>query len=191
MQSVTRQGGYYGRMFTFISGNRGLDFAGTVLTRVRDHEDLLRTPADLSHWVVAAGLLDSPPHCTSAQLADGIVLREAIYRLAKSAAEGETGAEADRATVNAAAEGALPHIALTGRDGVSRTGDLRAALTAVARAAVELLGTPERDLVKECGRPDCTRLYVDTSRGQSRRWCEMGRCGNRAKSAAFRSRQHG
>ncbi|RJO76891.1 CGNR zinc finger domain-containing protein [Nocardia panacis] len=34
------------------------------------------------------------------------------------------------------------------------------------------------------------RRYLDTSRGNARRWCDMTICGNRAKSAAFRAR-HG
>jgi predicted RNA-binding Zn ribbon-like protein len=176
-------------MFTFVSGNLGLDFAGTVQARVREYRDLLQSPADLADWVVAAGLLDSPPRCAPALLAEGVELREAIYRLARSASDGEPGMRTDRAIVNAAAARPLPRVALTDDGAVDRTGDLRAALAAVARSAVELLGTPERLLVKECGRPECTRLYLDTSRGRSRRWCDMGICGNRAKSQAFRSRQ--
>lgn len=177
-------------MFTFVSGNLGLDFAGTLTTRVLAPVELLRTPADLSAWTVAAGVLDQPPRCALAQFADGVELREAIYRLSKSAADGEPGTRADRATVNAAADGGLPRIELTDLGAVTRTGDLRAALTAVARSAVELLGSDEHHLVKECGRSECSRLYLDTSRGRSRRWCDMTVCGNRAKSAAFRSRQN-
>ncbi|WP_245560246.1 CGNR zinc finger domain-containing protein [Nocardia asiatica] len=32
---------------------------------------------------------------------------------------------------------------------------------------------------------------MDTSRGGSRRWCDVTLCGNRAKSAAFRARHGG
>jgi len=72
---------------------------------------------------------------------------------------------------------------------VERDGDLDAALSTVARDAVQLLGGPRAVQVKECGGEVCTRLYVDVSRGSSRRWCDMHECGNRAKAAGFRARQ--
>jgi predicted RNA-binding Zn ribbon-like protein len=72
---------------------------------------------------------------------------------------------------------------------VERSGDLDAALSTVARDAVQLLGGPRAVQIKECGGEVCTRLYVDASRGSSRRWCDMHECGNRAKAAGFRARQ--
>jgi predicted RNA-binding Zn ribbon-like protein len=43
--------------------------------------------------------------------------------------------------------------------------------------------------VKACPGPDCGWVFHDRSRNGSRRWCDMGECGNRAKGAAFRARQ--
>ncbi|MEU6657487.1 CGNR zinc finger domain-containing protein [Streptomyces sp. NPDC046821] len=54
---------------------------------------------------------------------------------------------------------------------------------------MELLTQPAGQ-IKECAAPRCTRLYVDRSHRGSRRWCDMTRCGNRAKAAAHRSRHH-
>nr|WP_272918512.1 CGNR zinc finger domain-containing protein [Nocardiopsis alba] len=51
-----------------------------------------------------------------------------------------------------------------------------------------MLADPEVAL-KECGRPDCTRLYLDRSRGARRTWCGMDECGNRVKAAAYRARR--
>jgi predicted RNA-binding Zn ribbon-like protein len=34
-------------------------------------------------------------------------------------------------------------------------------------------------------------VFLDSSRNTSRRWCDMAACGNRAKSASFRSRHRG
>lgn len=187
--SITCQGGYYEEVFTFVSGNLALDFAGTVMGRSTRFEDVLSTPAALADWIVAAGLLDSPPTADADTLARAVRLREAAYRMALAAARETAFDDGDRRTVNEFAEGVPPSISLRADGTVVRSGDADAALAAVARSAIELLGS--RALVKECGRPVCTRLYVDTSRGGSRRWCDMTLCGNRAKSAAFRARHGG
>jgi predicted RNA-binding Zn ribbon-like protein len=69
-----------------------------------------------------------------------------------------------------------------------RTGGLENALASVARSAAELLGGPDAARIRQCEREPCTRLYVDLSRGSTRRWCDMRECGNREKAATFRSR---
>ncbi|MGK8521205.1 CGNR zinc finger domain-containing protein [Nocardia asteroides] len=176
-------------MFTFVSGNLALDFAGTVKARSTTFDDGLVTPTALAEWIVAAGLLDHPPHSDADTLARAVRLREAVYRTALAATQGSAFADTDRRTVNEFAVGAPPAVALRADGTVDRSGDADAALAAIARSAIELLGSTA--LLKQCGRPACTRLYVDTSRGGSRRWCDMTLCGNRAKSAAFRARHGG
>jgi len=42
--------------------------------------------------------------------------------------------------------------------------------------------------VRRCADPRCTRVFLDTSRNGTRRWCDMGTCGNRAKAARHRAR---
>ncbi|MCA2220722.1 CGNR zinc finger domain-containing protein [Nonomuraea aurantiaca] len=185
--------------FTFISGNLGLDLAGTVQHRRSDRRDLLREPADLARWTVEAGILDVPPAVGDADLAAGKTLREAIYRLAAGEAIdglglglGVGGAGSvvdDRRLVNRVAAGPPASVLLNDAGRVERSGDLDAALSTVARDAVQLLGGPRAVQIKECGGEVCTRLYVDASRGSSRRWCDMHECGNRAKAAGFRARQ--
>jgi predicted RNA-binding Zn ribbon-like protein len=63
------------------------------------------------------------------------------------------------------------------------------ALSTVTRLAVELLGGPDVPLLKECGNPECTRIYIDRSRGMRRQWRGMESCGNRIKAAAYRARK--
>ncbi|MER6948518.1 ABATE domain-containing protein [Nonomuraea sp. NPDC000554] len=176
------------RSFTFISGNLGLDLAGTVSHRRSDRSDLLDGPDDLARWTVQAGILDTPPHVDESALATGKALREAVYRLAVPSAGRSS---ADRELVNRAAAGPPAGVLLRADGEVERAGDLDAALSTVARAAIELLGGPLAARVKECGGEACTRLYLDVSRGSSRRWCDMQECGNRAKAAGFRARRRG
>lgn len=176
--------------FTFISGNLGLDLAGTVQHRRSDRTDLLRDPAELARWTVEAGILDVPPPVGDAELAAGKTVREAIYRLAVGVVPGGAlPSEEDRRLVNRIAAGPPASVRLNGAGRVERDGDLDAALSTVAREAVQLLGGPRAVQIKECGGEVCTRLYVDASRGSSRRWCDMHECGNRAKAAGFRARR--
>lgn len=58
----------------------------------------------------------------------------------------------------------------------------------VARTGIAMLADRHACL-KECGRPGCTRLYLDRSRGARRTWCGMEACGNRVKAAAYRARR--
>ncbi|MFC4118158.1 CGNR zinc finger domain-containing protein [Nonomuraea zeae] len=175
--------------FTFVSGNLGLDLAGTVGRRRGEHIDLLGSPEDLARWAVSAGLLDEPPAADDDDLALAARLREAIYRLATSARTGSAYEEADRLVLNEVA-GRPPAGVLLGAGGLERRGDLRSALSSTARAAAELLGGPHAALIRECEAAPCTRLYIDTSHRRTRRWCDMRGCGNRAKAAAFRARGH-
>ncbi len=44
-------------------------------------------------------------------------------------------------------------------------------------------------LLKECGNPECTRVYLDRSRGTRRQWCGMESCGKKFEAAAYRARR--
>ena len=144
--------------FTFYSGNTALDFAGTLQTRRGSQVDVISTPGELSGWSVAAGLLDAPPQADADDLRHAVELREAIYRLAWAAYAGSTCEPADRDLLNRVAAGVPVSVRLNDDGTVERSGDLAAALTTVARLAVELFGGAAAALIKECGAERCTRL---------------------------------
>jgi predicted RNA-binding Zn ribbon-like protein len=173
--------------FTFVSGNLALDFAGTLRYRATAPEDLLSSPALLREWLVAADLVDSPPAVSGAELARALEVREAVYRLALASVGGGQPSQDDIELVNAAAAAAPVTVALT-LAGLRRSGTMDAIVSTLARAAVTLLGGPDAARIRECEDPPCSRLFVDTSRAGSRRWCEMSGCGNRTKAAGFRAR---
>lgn len=50
-----------------------------------------------------------------------------------------------------------------------------------------LIGGPSRDRLGVCTAPHCDRVYVDTSRNGTRRFCSTA-CQNRVKAASFRAR---
>jgi predicted RNA-binding Zn ribbon-like protein len=69
-------------------------------------------------------------------------------------------------------------------------GDLARDISAATVAALlRSMARPGWPRVKACRGEDCRWVYVDRSRNTSRRWCDMGNCGNRAKLATFRARQ--
>jgi predicted RNA-binding Zn ribbon-like protein len=175
--------------FLFVSGNLGLDFAGTVGARRDRRVELLPSPADLARWTVEAGLLDTAPPATPADLTAARVLREAIYALATQARTGEPPDAESLLALNTAAEAPPPTVRLT-PPGLTRSGSVTNALSAVARATITLLGGPDTARLRECEAETCTRLFIDASRHKARRWCDMRRCGNRAKAAAYRTRHH-
>lgn len=188
-------------VFTFWSGNLALDFAGTVAHRDTDRIDVIDAPDLLASWVVAAQLLDEPPAVDHEGLRRAVLLREAIYRLAVAPLRGRERASDDVALLNASTAATPVGLVLNLREPaparddaasairLGRTGGLENALTSVARSAAELLGGPDAARIRQCGREPCTRLYVDLSRGGTRRWCDMRECGNREKAATFRSRR--
>jgi predicted RNA-binding Zn ribbon-like protein len=81
-----------------------------------------------------------------------------------------------------------PVVVQLGAQGARHSGSAAQGLAAVAREAAEILGGPDAELLRECGRPECTQVYLDRSRGHRREWCAMRTCGNRVKVSAYRTR---
>ena len=58
----------------------------------------------------------------------------------------------------------------------------------IARSAADLLASDQLAYVRACSSKVCEWFFLDTSKNHHRRWCDMTRCGNRAKVAAHRKR---
>jgi predicted RNA-binding Zn ribbon-like protein len=61
-------------------------------------------------------------------------------------------------------------------------------LLPVGEALARVLAEEDLSDVKACEGATCTLMFVDRTRGRSRRWCSMEVCGNRAKQIAHRHR---
>jgi predicted RNA-binding Zn ribbon-like protein len=62
---------------------------------------------------------------------------------------------------------------------------------AIGRILAEVLAAQADgtwDSVKACRADDCRWAFLDTTKNQSRAWCTMRSCGNRAKVQAYRER---
>jgi predicted RNA-binding Zn ribbon-like protein len=180
--------------FLFLAGRDSLDLVATIGERWRRRFERLRDPADLGRWLEDAGLPTvAAPDADDLQLARE--LRAAVEALAVAAMDSAPRPAAAAAVVDRVAAGPdlAPqlHAAAGGDRPALRPGTVAAALSTVARDAVDLFGGPLADRVRECAHDDCALVFVDTSRPGRRRWCSMAGCGNRTKTARYRRSRTG
>lgn len=179
-----------GTRWYYDSGALSLDFAHTGALDPTAGTEQLHAPGDLGTWLgERVDRLD--PASGERELADALLLREAIARIARGFAHHTAPTADDIDTINLYA--ATPDIppTLAGGRRQAGAGRLRVgqALSSIARDAVTVF-TREADesRIRECAADDCELVFVDESRTGSRRWCSMQRCGNRAKVRAHRAR---
>ena len=187
-------------IFEFNSGRLCLDFTNTVRARpISERVESINKYDDLLDWSrqatiltpAEAGALAQQAHRRARQaaeaLARAIALREAIHGLFSARAAGLPVPPADLRTLNQAIGRAMSHAGLMPSSGRFEWSwpdaplDLDRVSWWVARSAAELLTAPDLTFVRECAGYDCGWLFMDTTKNRSRRWCNMSRCGNRAK----------
>lgn len=61
----------------------------------------------------------------------------------------------------------------------------------VAMAFVDVIRSGEYDRLRVCAADDCDAVLVDLTRNRSKRYCDVGNCGNRMNVVAYRARQAG
>ncbi|WP_329457191.1 CGNR zinc finger domain-containing protein [Streptomyces sp. NBC_01497] len=172
----------------FVCGNPALDFAATLRARRTVRFEMFATPDRLTAWYLESGIVDAVDVGGQADVDRAATVREAIYQLITARRLGEEYDHEALATLNGAAgePAAAPRLTPSGRWTKATAPE---ALSTVARGAVELLSGPDVPLLKECDNPECTRVYIDRSRGMRRQWCGMESCGNKIKAAAYRARK--
>jgi predicted RNA-binding Zn ribbon-like protein len=153
-------------------------------------EDEFTTIEQLDAWFEGEGFTGVRLH-TQEELES---LRELRLRL-RSLWEAGTDAEAV-AIINAmlAEGGALPRLVDHDRLGWhihANTPDAPLAhriMVEMAMAWVDVMRQDERERMKRCAADDCEAVLVDFSRNRSKRFCDVGNCGNRMNVRAFRAR---
>ncbi|MFJ9060101.1 CGNR zinc finger domain-containing protein [Streptomyces sp. NPDC102409] len=172
----------------FVCGNPALDFAATLRARRTRRFDMFANPDRLDAWYLESGVVDAITPGEESDVKQATAVREAVYQLVTARRLEEEFDAAALRLVNDAARtpAAVPQLTSSGRWTDATPAE---ALSTVARLAVELLSGPDVPLLKECGNPECTRVYIDRSRGMRRQWCGMDSCGNKIKAAAYRARK--
>lgn len=164
-------------------------FTGTLTERYGEPFEHLPTPARLVQWLQANDLPVAT--CTPTQLGAAHSLREALHAALSSVALKQVISEEARNVINqVSAQGrAVPMLMpASERTWILRPeAELTDALGVIARDAIELLSGQRGEHLSMCASVTCRAVFVDTSRGHTRRWCDMNTCGNRQKKARYRS----
>ncbi|HXY81239.1 MAG TPA: CGNR zinc finger domain-containing protein [Gaiellaceae bacterium] len=165
------------------------DFVNSV--ELEGGGDELADGRGLVRWLSSHGLAGEHARATDADAADARALREALRDLMRA----NSGDPADRAAAAALLDASGRRAALAVRFDtgsirlVPRERGVRGALGVVLGAAGEAMADGSWRRAKACRSETCRWAFVDRSRNQSRQWCSMSVCGNRAKARAFRERR--
>jgi predicted RNA-binding Zn ribbon-like protein len=192
-----------------IGGDPALDFINTVTGRDQSPRDWLESYARLLEWAALVHLLPKEilralgrkaqrePAAAAAALARAKELRETLFVLI-------TGIIARSAPPKAVLSLLREHwiagvnahelrfgdgqvLAQLRNDAV----DVDLIASMIAYRMVEHILPLTKDRLRICQGPNCSWLFIDSSKAGRRRWCDMAVCGNAAKSRRFyaRSRQ--
>ena len=185
-----------------------LDFVNTLDDRYSgEPKELLQRYADVARFAEDTELIDradverltrlslhSPKEAEKAR-GRAIQLREAIYAVFWARVQKKPVAAEDLEALNRWVQEAGQHCSLVEKGGRFEWrfdpagNDLTAPLWPIARSAADLLASEQMQYVRACASKSCEWLFLDESKNHGRRWCDMTKCGNRAKVRAFYDRQ--
>jgi predicted RNA-binding Zn ribbon-like protein len=193
--------------FDLSGGTECLDFSNTMGAHASDApNEHLHSYEDLVSWGRQAKIVTERqaqrllreaarhPAQATAVLTQAVLLRETIYRIFSAIAATRLPHRDDLDALNAALPEALTRLR------VSRSAKgfvwswaieeeaLDWILWPVVRSAAELLTSDELGRLRECANETCGWLFLDRSKNQSRRWCDMKSCGNLAKARRYYQR---
>jgi predicted RNA-binding Zn ribbon-like protein len=169
-------------------------------------KELLEHYSDLARFGEDSGLLEpaqadrlvkrssAAPDRAEQALHRAIQLREAIHDVFWAIINQRPARPAALATINADAQTAAAHLRLAPINGPANPAfewrfedlnDFDIVLWQIARSAADLLASDQLPFVRACSSKECEWFFLDTSKNHHRRWCDMKRCGNRAKVRRF------
>jgi len=178
--------------FIFVAGRLSIDFTQTGgETGNRAYWERFHEPSDLADWFSLSPLHLQEVQVSPEQFQLALALREAIWRVAEAIRKKERPVPADIDLINQVA--ATPDLPpQLDRGGLERAwlspATAPAALSSIARDAIDLFSGELRSRIRQCENPNCGLMFVDTSRPGKRRWCLMKRCGNMYKTSRYRSK---
>jgi predicted RNA-binding Zn ribbon-like protein len=178
-----------------------LGFVNTLSWRGRsDPVETLYSAADLFNWIEHSEIL---PRVSIAEahnwardhekraaqgFAKAILVREALFAIFSAIAAGAGVAREDFQILEAAlARGPHRTRLVPTANGYAWSGPVRRitiyeVLAPMLWSAGDLLVRAEDRRIRCCANDACLWLFIDQSKTNSRRWCDMQSCGNRAKA---------
>jgi predicted RNA-binding Zn ribbon-like protein len=194
--------------FELMGGAVCLDFVNTLDDRFSaEPKELLKHYVDLARFAEDTGILGDAqvdrlmtrsmqrPEEAKRALASALQLREAISEIFYALARKKPVPAASLVILNQHVQEAAQHLGLVaGRQHFewkfeSDSYDLFTPLWPIARDAAELLASDRLEYVRACASKTCEWLFLDESKNHRRRWCDMTKCGNRAKVKRFYTRR--
>jgi predicted RNA-binding Zn ribbon-like protein len=169
-------------------------------------KELLKSYLDLACFAEDTGILGESqldrlygrshenPEPAERVLQAAIEMREAMYAVFWAVVKRKPVPQAQLLMLNQNAQSAAQYLSLVpGRRHFERQFDLslagfEAPLWPIAWSAAELLASDQLPYVRACASKSCEWLFLDTSKNHARRWCDMTKCGNRAKAKRFYTR---
>ncbi len=197
-----------------IADNVCVDFVNTVERGVRYlHQDWLGSYKDFLLWSRKAGVIDadeftrlatqfSANRSKASRVFDRAMrlrtlLREIFVAITSGPAAITSGSEISAAAIKDLNEFITEaHLARklewVGQRAVWRwradSVAMELPLWTLAMAAADLLIAEQLQRIRRCANPQCSWMFVDTSKNKRRRWCEMDVCGNQAKARGHYAR---
>ena len=189
----------------FSDNSLCLEFANTWEDRSDSSSDTLDSYEDLLAWSEGVGIVSDSERRhlgklarmdeagSSAVLRKALEFRDTVFALCSAAAAGRVPPEEAVANLNTALE-TMPRRRLCYGGPCcewvwpEEDTDLGQVLWPVIRSTAELVTSADVSRIRECAAPDCNWLFLDFSRGNRRRWCDMATCGNRAKARRYYER---
>jgi predicted RNA-binding Zn ribbon-like protein len=194
--------------FELIAGALCLDFANTLDDRYSEQpKELLQSYLDLARFGEDAGILSDLqvdrlfarsvqfPEEAQSSLMHAIRMREAMYEVFWARVQKKSVPEKALMVLNGYVQAAAQHMKIALVNGRfewqfdSSTSDFDAPLWPIARSAADLLASDQLQYVRACASKTCEWLFLDESKNHRRRWCDMTKCGNRAKVRSFYTRK--
>jgi predicted RNA-binding Zn ribbon-like protein len=192
---------------SLVAGKLALDFANTESGRGGDeHLNHLQTAGDLVAWAAHAKIIGEKDAALARRMikdqtklarhliARGRFLRETIYRINSNVVAGKPPVEKLLRSLTTA------HAEMLATATLRPHGDnyewawhpkselVAAILGPITLSALNLLVDADLSRIKQCRGNHCGWLFYDSTKNNSRQWCDMSVCGNRAKAHALRAR---
>jgi predicted RNA-binding Zn ribbon-like protein len=171
-----------------------LSFANTRYWRGSEPTatEQLPTAKELGEWLAANAAMPvrkgGKGNALDALFDRAIALREAIYRIFLAIGEGRSPQTADLEIFNLALADTPRRLGISARGGgyawivAAPDPSLGAVLAPVIWSAADLMTHAVDRRIRRCANDKCQWVFVDRSKGGTRRWCDMNSCGNRAKA---------
>jgi predicted RNA-binding Zn ribbon-like protein len=189
-----------------IGGDAALDFINTVTGRDQLPRDWLDSYTRLLEWAALVRLLPenilraltrrtkTEPKTAAAALTRAKVFRETLFALLKGIVSGSAPPKNLLALLREYWIAGTDAHELRFDDGRvvaelrNDAADFDLITSMIAYRLVEYVLPLPKDRLRICHGPNCSWLFIDSSKAGRRRWCDMAVCGNAAKSRRFQKR---